>query len=199
MPPHAARILIAVAASAAVHLLIMFGVRPVTLGHSSRVVLQARLEPGAPGASGPDTPQASPINAATPVGKETVPNPPQQEEVVSSGGFIPLPLVEPNRYYTAGEVDVRASPLAEPSFIYPEEAARLGISGKVVLRVLINENGEIDDLSAVEAIPPGYFEEAALQGMQVIKFSPAQKSGRNVKSQKKIEVSFDYAPLLSRR
>jgi hypothetical protein len=43
----------------------------------------------------------------------------------------------------------------------------------------------------LEATPPGVFEEAALTATQALQFRPARKYGRNVKSQKTIEVTFD--------
>jgi protein TonB len=65
------------------------------------------------------------------------------------------------------------------------------IAGKVALRIFINEQGGIDMISIMAAAPPGVFDEAALTATQALQFTPALKNGREVKSQKTIEVVFN--------
>ena len=59
------------------------------------------------------------------------------------------------------------------------------------LNIYISEDGAIDRVEVVEAAPPGIFEEAALTATNALRFSPATKWGRPVKSRKTIEVVFD--------
>ena len=101
---------------------------------------------------------------------------------------LDLPL---DKYFTAREVDVRASQINEVVLIYPQRAYELRLKGKVVLRIFINENGGTDMISVLAAMPPGVFEEVALTAARELEFSPAIKNGRHVKSQKTIEVVFD--------
>jgi protein TonB len=60
-----------------------------------------------------------------------------------------------------------------------------------VLRIFINDQGTIDDVSVLESTPPGVFEEAALTATLALQFKPAIRNGRSVKSYKTIEVVFD--------
>jgi TonB family protein len=95
------------------------------------------------------------------------------------------------RYYTSREVDIRAEPMNDVQLVFPRLAYQNRTKGLVVLRILINERGAIDDLAVVESHPKGIFEEAALSATRTVKFSPAIRNGRTVKSQKTIEVAFD--------
>jgi len=96
-----------------------------------------------------------------------------------------------DRYFAARELDVRASQINEVQLIYPKRAYEMRIAGKVILRIFINEHGSIDMTSILAATPPGVFEEAAFTATQALQFSPALKNGREVKSQKTIEVVFN--------
>jgi TonB family protein len=99
-----------------------------------------------------------------------------------------LPL---DTYYTSQQVDVRAEPINEVDLIYPKLAYQKRIAGKVQLRLFINEHGAIDEIALVHGTPPGTFEEAAVTATLALHFKPAILNGRNVKSQKTIEVVFD--------
>ena len=96
-----------------------------------------------------------------------------------------------DRYFAAKELDVRASQINDVQLIYPKQAYEMRIAGKVKLRIFINEQGGIDMTSILEATPPGVFEEAAFAAAQALQFTPALKNGREVKSQKTIEVVFN--------
>jgi protein TonB len=61
----------------------------------------------------------------------------------------------------------------------------------VQFRLFINAQGELDKAELIDAKPRGIFEEAAWDAVKKLKFSPASKNGRPVKSQKTIDVVFD--------
>ncbi|MBI3374203.1 MAG: TonB family protein [Betaproteobacteria bacterium] len=112
-----------------------------------------------------------------------------------AGPGIARPLIAfsppiPDIYLPASAVDVRADPINDVMLEYPEQAFLEGISGKVVLMLLINENGSVDDVILGWADPPGYFEQVAVQAARETRFSPAMKSGRPVKSRKLVEIEF---------
>jgi TonB family protein len=74
----------------------------------------------------------------------------------------------------------------EPTF--PDEA---GLQhGIVVLRLLINEFGVVDQAAVVRAVPKGLFEKSAVEAFAAARFSPGMLSGLPVKSQVTIEVEF---------
>jgi protein TonB len=117
------------------------------------------------------------------------PEPPLRTPAPEQAAARPeLPL---DRYFTSGELDARAEPINEVDLVYPVRAYQMRVKGRVVLRMYINERGGLDEVVVVEAAPPGFFEEAALNAALALRFRPAVKNGRDVKSQKTIEVLFD--------
>jgi protein TonB len=101
---------------------------------------------------------------------------------------LPFPL---DPYYSASEVDVRAQPTNDVALVYPWVEYKLRVSGVVQLTLLINERGGLDKVTVIEAKPPGVFEDAALEAVNKLQFTPAQKNGQPVKSRKTIDVVFD--------
>jgi periplasmic protein TonB len=102
---------------------------------------------------------------------------------------IPV-IVDPN-YYSAKEVDIRPRALAPIAPVFPEPARMRGISGTVILKLLLDEYGHVEQADVVEAKPPGYFEQSAMEAFRYGKFSPAYKDGRPVRSLVLIRVNFD--------
>lgn len=80
------------------------------------------------------------------------------------------------------------APLFDVEPTYPKEAG--GVQGRVVLRLLINESGMVDDAAVVSAFPSGLFEASALDAFRRAAFAPGQLLGFPVKSQLMIEVQF---------
>lgn len=100
-------------------------------------------------------------------------------------------------YYRARDLDVRPGIMVRVTPDYPLAAARGGISGKVVVRLYINEKGIVDRVETVRATPPGYFEQSAERAFRAARFSPGRKGKQAVKAQLLIEVSFDAPPAAS--
>lgn len=177
------------------HLLLIAGVRPVTAVFTPQPPLQVELRqaatepeaplsvPAAPAAPADLAPAAPAIAAAKPQ-----PARPDPGAVAALRPDSRLPL---ERYFTGLEVDVRAEPLNDPPLIYPQRAYQSRIRGKVILRILINERGGVDEVMVLESEPRGVFEEAALDAARALQFSPALRFGHRVKSQKTLEVAFD--------
>ena len=94
-------------------------------------------------------------------------------------------------YLTSREVDVSAEPTNDVLLRYPWVEYRLKRGGVVRITLLINEQGGLDKVTVIDATPPGVFEEAALEAVNKLQFTPALKGGRRVRSQKTIEVVFD--------
>ena len=94
-------------------------------------------------------------------------------------------------FYRGSEVDVRAEPLNVVDVRYPESALAAGVRGVVRLRLLIDSQGRLRDVSVTEARPSGTFENAALEAAMALKFRPAMRQGIPVGSIKIIEVPFE--------
>ena len=85
-------------------------------------------------------------------------------------------------YYATDQLDSPPRLLGEVQQIYPSRARTAEIEGFVSLALLINERGEVDDISITNEAPQGYFEEAALTMLRQQRFTPALKQNRAVKS-----------------
>jgi TonB family protein len=98
----------------------------------------------------------------------------------SSGGDSP--------YYGAREVDVRARPLGEIQIANPDLTGTQ--RGIVVLKVLVNAEGRVDNVVVVRAEPYHTFGPGLLTPFLNARFSPARKGGLAVKSQLLVEVRY---------
>jgi TonB family protein len=98
------------------------------------------------------------------------------------------------RYYPTRELDVRPGIKTRIEPEYPDAAARRSLSGKVVIRLYIDEKGKVERVETLRADPAGYFERSAEGAFRAARFTPAMKGGRPVKAQMTIEVHFDSPP-----
>jgi protein TonB len=114
-------------------------------------------------------------------------------EKATSLPIVEAPLIEDPTYYKASEVDVHPSALQVIQPAYPAEATSANVAGSVVLLLLLDESGKVQDISVEEASPPGYFEKSALEAFRNARFSPAQRQGRVVKSRMRIKVLYELA------
>jgi len=97
-----------------------------------------------------------------------------------------------SQYYTAREVDQRAMPLEEVPLFNPLVGPTPGSTARVILLLLINEQGSVDSVATLESRQQGDFDAIARTAFGSIRFSPALKDGKPVKSQKVIEVLYGY-------
>lgn len=179
------RVAAALAASAVLHALLVAGLQQSTgarwggfswerFSAPLHAVLLAQPEPSAALAPPPAAPEAG-----RPGRGET-------------GGGPPALLPAPH-YYLTRELDVRPGIMTRTEPEYPEAAARRFLSGRVVVRLYIGEDGKVEKVDVVSAEPPGYFEDAAVRAFRAARFSPGMKDGRPVRVQMTLEVNFDSA------
>lgn len=100
-------------------------------------------------------------------------------------------VVERAHYFKASELNVRPTPLVDVDAEYPVQA--LGREGYLVLQLLINESGAVDDAIVATSEADGIFDESALTAFRQARFSPGMRQGVPVKSEMWIEVWF-HAP-----
>jgi protein TonB len=168
-------------------------------------VISARLAPGSPEdearpAAEPAPPALQPADANTSPEREPPrePAPPRADAATAAPRAasplpgIEVPLIRDPTYYPARLLDVYPSPLVEIRFVYPPTADADRVSGVVRLQLLIDEFGLVNELTVVEAVPPGYFEDAAREGLRQVRFTPGVREGRAVKSRVIIQVKFEY-------
>lgn len=184
-----ARILLAVAASAALHALVVNLVTiasppapatSVATGGGLEVRLAAETGPVA-ALVRPDTP-APPDNAVrTPLPPLTLPLIPPPPALV--------PLAEAQLYYPALELDERAQPVTDID-IAPPQGKGADYVGVVRLELHIDRDGTVEDVTVVDSSVPQEFQDAAAAAFRAARFTPARKDGQAVKSRKIIEVTY---------
>ena len=191
-PALSRRLVAALLASLAFHLWL---VREVPIGtsrptsSSARPVMTVRIEPGR-------VPSAAP---RIPGGDMPIRPSPSRRAAVEPSAPAPsvatptlLPFADPT-YYPARQLDVYPALLAPLTPAYPPRALAEGRGGRVLVLVLIDAAGRVDEVSVVEAEPPDYFEDAAKRTFENAQFSPARRNGMPVKSRVLIHLDFDPA------
>ena len=74
--------------------------------------------------------------------------------------------------------------------LYPRKARRLGYEGMVMLKVLIDENGRVDDLKLLESSGYGILDRAALATVKRWRFEPGSEDGKKKKMWLKVPIRF---------
>lgn len=72
--------------------------------------------------------------------------------------------------------------------VYPELARKAGVEGMVVVKVLIDTNGDIEDVKIMKSIP--MLDDAALEAARMFKFTPGKQRDRLVKVWMQIPFKF---------
>jgi periplasmic protein TonB len=184
-----ARILLAVAASAAVHALVVNLVTiapPPAVATSTAAAggLEVRLasEDGRPVALAHPDPPAPPANVVrNPVPPVALPLIPQLPELAA--------LADAQQYYPALDLDERAQPVTDID-IAPPQGKGADYVGVVKLELHIDRDGVVEDVTVVDSTVPQEFQDAAVAAFRAARFTPARKDGQAVKSRKIIEVTY---------
>jgi protein TonB len=82
---------------------------------------------------------------------------------------------------TEESVDQPPRPLVRASPAYPPRARARGLTGQVVLGLLIGPQGEVQQIQVLEASPPGVFDQAALDAARQWRFEPARYRAQPVR------------------
>jgi len=150
--------------------------------------------PEAPPKPVPPAPEerASPPAPAAPDAAPLVPSAPNPAPQPSSAlPAVNVPLLVDPTYYTAKQLDVQPRALAAINPVYPPDAVARGTAGWVVLKLKLDESGNVQDVEVSDASPPGVFDQSALDAFRNAHFAPAQKDGRMVKSLMQIKVRYE--------
>ena len=94
---------------------------------------------------------------------------------------------------TDDTVDVPPRPLLQTPMRYPPRAKATGVTGYVLLSVLIGPTGQVEKVKVLESQPAGVFDDTAVAGVQGWKFEPASYKGENVRVWAKQRVRFDLS------
>ena len=72
---------------------------------------------------------------------------------------------------------------------YPEEAKKNGITGKVLLKILVSKTGFVDQVVVIKSIPG--LDKAALEAVKKLKFKPGKYQGKPVDTWIKLPINFE--------
>ena len=86
-----------------------------------------------------------------------------------------------NKTMDKDSVDTVPKVLKRSPIVYPELARKQGVSGFVLLNVLIDENGRVEDVEIIESKPKEIFDLSATNTVRKWKFEPATYMGKKVK------------------
>jgi len=76
---------------------------------------------------------------------------------------------------------------------YPARAKAQGVTGYVVLSLLIGVTGEIEQVKVVESYPAGVFDDVVLAGINRWRFAPGEYQGKAVRAWVKQKIRFDLS------
>jgi outer membrane biosynthesis protein TonB len=204
------RVLGAVLLSLAFHAFLLSAFKPVSARYSGDSFLRAQLrttsaslQVSPPGRS-PTVAQPSPAGKREPsAAPRPLPEDARFTKTFLAGwqarsgnlpdgreAYVELDMKVLGQYYTAREVDQRATPLEEPPLFNPLHGPEPGSTAKVILLLLINENGGVDSVATLQSRSKGPYDTIARDAFASIRFSPAIKDGKPVKSQKVIEIIY---------
>jgi protein TonB len=193
------RLFKACAASLLLHLILIVAIPVRAPGDVAQGVpaLTARLEPVVASdttAAATATPTVAANANPTPGTQSAAKSAPPREQQSPSpaGSGIEAPFAADPTYYPARQLDVYPRPVMQIALAYPESAANAKVDGRLLVLLLVDESGVVNDASVVEAEPAGYFEEAALAVLRHVQFAPAQKAGRTVKSRVLLQLKYSY-------
>jgi protein TonB len=138
-----------------------------------------------------DTPTTDPVPPDTQVKKYEMgdellpgePGPPMPEGVVGGEGTEPAPAVETPVYWKLKLVDMRPP-------VYPPRCLRMGIEGRVRVRVLVGENGKVQEVTLDRSSGESALDESALEAVRTWRFEPARRNGVPVRAWAIVPVEF---------
>jgi TonB family protein len=151
------------------------------------------LAPSVAEAKAPPAPRSAPVvlkpqvvapsglDAGTTTGVESVAGAPAELE---------RPSVAPGTMLPIDQVDTLPVSLSRIVPIYSLRARQMRVQGTVVLNVLINDKGTVDDVVIAQGLPGGDVNEAAVKAAKQWTYRPATKDGVAVKVWKSEFVNF---------
>jgi len=92
---------------------------------------------------------------------------------------------------TDDTVDQAPQPSRRTPIEYPQKARRMGVTGYVLMNLLINKQGHVEKVKVLESKPAGVFDEVAVGAVKSWEFKPAEYQGQAVKVWAKQKIRFD--------
>jgi protein TonB len=157
--------------------------------------LQVRAVPAAwPSAQGAEDPAGSAPRLVWPA-RSAVPEPVRSAPTLAPLPDLPQALLTPEPFYLPRDLlSVGPAPQETVLLAWPAQSPLRG-SFRGVLRLFINDEGQVRRVEAADAELPEPLFEAARQAFMAVRFSPGELDGRAVRSLIRVEVSFESESL----
>jgi protein TonB len=140
-----------------------------------------------------DTPTTNPVPPDTQVkqyeiGDELLPGepgPPMPQGVPDGEGTVAdaAPVEETPVYWNMKLIDMKPP-------VYPPRCLRMGIEGRVKVRVLVGENGRPQEVTLGQSSGESALDEAAMDAVRTWRFEPARRNGVPVRAWAIVPVEF---------
>jgi len=99
-------------------------------------------------------------------------------------------MVGGNKGSAAAAFDGDIIPMNCPQPVYPADAKRAGLTGWVVVQIVVGADGSARSVKALDAQPKNVFEAAAVMSQQRCKFKPRMVDGKPVEQTGKRKLNF---------
>ena len=103
---------------------------------------------------------------------------------------LPAPAANLKTLYQSGEVDRQPTAMANPAPFYPPAARRRGITGRVKVRFVVDNQGRVGKIRIIAAEPPGFFEQTVISTLRRWHFRPGMVAGRAVNTEMETTIVF---------
>ena len=100
----------------------------------------------------------------------------------------PAPPAPPQPVYQIAEVSTPPVPMSKAMPAYPDEARKQGIEAVVVVKFIVGENGQVEDIKIVKGHP--LFDAAVLEVVRGWTFQPATLEGKVVRMARMVKIPF---------
>ena len=94
--------------------------------------------------------------------------------------------------FDINDLENKPSPRRQGSPRYPPEARRKGIGGRVTAEFIIDENGDVSQVTIIRS-SDNIFENPTIDAIRKWKFTPGEKDGRKVKTRTRITIPYDIS------
>lgn len=109
----------------------------------------------------------------------------------SFSGFANIRQKQAEKIYSIQDIDTAPKIVRMIYPLYPAQAKMLGISGRVMIRLIITSTGEVKDPEIVESSSEGIFDESAVSAVKKYVFTPGQKNGKAVDCIARMPIAFN--------
>lgn len=120
------------------------------------------------------------INPRLPSGPQSLELPPMMTSEISLSGDT----------FSAGDLDQPLTAVSRMPPVYPMAAKRRNVEGWVLVRFVVDENGNVEDVRVLDETPPGVFDRAVIDCVSNWRFQPGTVGGVPVRSVAETTIRF---------